>query len=225
MLGGRAAGAALACVVLAGALALGGCRAVPDPLPPAGVKVHTVKKGETIWRISQRYDTTVGAIQRANKLGDPTRIQIGQRLLVPLGLRVPESWTRSDARGRTLRTVFRWPLEGELTSTYGVRDGAHHDGIDISAPRGTEVRAIESGRVIHSDASLKGYGNMVIVKHSGRYSSVYAHNRRNLVRVGDFVERGDVIAEVGRTGRASSPHLHLEIRRDGKARNPLDFLR
>ena len=89
---------------------------------------------------------------------------------------------------------------------------------------GAAVRAAASGRVIHSDASLAGYGNMVIIKHRGDLSSVYAHNRRNLARVGDFVEPGQVIAEAGQTGRATSPHVHFEIRRDGKPIDPLDYL-
>ena len=74
-------------------------------------------------------------------------------------------------------------------------------------------------------SSLAGYGNMVIVKHAGNFSTVYAHNRKNRVRVGQFVEKGQVIAEVGQTGRATTPHVHFEVRRDGKARNPLDYLR
>ena len=210
---------------LLAALALAGCASVPDPIPPAGMKVHTVKRGETVWRISKRYETTVGAIQRANKLGDPTRIRVGQKLLVPVGLSGSDTWTRSDNRGTVPATSFRWPLEGKLISHFGMRNGAHHDGIDLKAPKGTPIRAIESGRVIHSDGNLAGYGNTIILKHSGRYSSVYAHNRKNLVRNGDFVQRGQVIAEVGKTGRATTPHLHLEIRSDGKPRNPLDFLR
>ena len=115
-------------------------------------------------------------------------------------------------------------MRGSITSGYGVRNGAHHDGIDISVHKRTPVRAAEAGRVVHSDNKLAGYGNMIIVKHVGTFSSVYAHNHKNLVRVGDFVEKGQVIAESGKTGRASAPHLHFEIRRDGKAINPLSYL-
>jgi murein DD-endopeptidase MepM/ murein hydrolase activator NlpD len=105
-----------------------------------------------------------------------------------------------------------------------MRRGAHHDGIDISARAGAAVRAAESGRVVHADDSLPGYGKLVIVKHTGPYSTVYAHNRKILVRVGEFVKKGQVISEVGQTGRASAPHLHFEIRRDGAPGNPLDYL-
>ena len=88
----------------------------------------------------------------------------------------------------------------------------------------TVIRASESGRVILS-GKLGDYGRVVIVKHAGRYSSVYAHNRRNKVKKGAFVEKGDAIAEVGSSGNASGPHLHFEIRRDRKPQDPLAFLR
>jgi murein DD-endopeptidase MepM/ murein hydrolase activator NlpD len=106
-----------------------------------------------------------------------------------------------------------------------MRRNHHHDGVDISAARGTPVYAAASGRVIHADASLSGYGKMVIIKHGDRYSTVYAHNDELFVRVGQFVEQGQRIALVGKTGRASSPHLHFEVRYDGRPRDPLGHLR
>ena len=78
--------------------------------------------------------------------------------------------------------------------------------------------------MVHSDSRLAGYGNMIIIKHAGKVSTVYAHNRANLVKVGEFVKKGQVIAEVGRTGRTTAPHLHFEVREDGRARNPLSYL-
>ena len=78
--------------------------------------------------------------------------------------------------------------------------------------------------MIHADASLAGYGKMIVIKHAGRLSSVYAHNRKILVEVGQFVAKGEPIAEVGETGNATTPHLHFEIRSDGSPRNPLDYL-
>jgi murein DD-endopeptidase MepM/ murein hydrolase activator NlpD len=84
--------------------------------------------------------------------------------------------------------------------------------------------AAESGRVVLSGRRLGDYGNVVIVKHAGRYATVYAHNRRNLVREGEFVEKGQAIAQVGESGNASGPHLHFEIRRDRRAQDPLLYL-
>lgn len=223
--------------VLAAALllALGassGCR-TPGPVPGDGrARMHTVQRGETLWRISQRYGTSVDAIARANRLRDPSLIRTGQRLLIPgsapaVSAPAPDGgrWSASDKRGRSPGVALTWPVRGRLVSSFGMRDNAHHDGIDIAGSSGTQVHAAEAGRVIHADNSLAGYGNMIIIKHAGILSTVYAHNRRNLVKVGEFVERGQVIAEVGRTGRASAPHLHFEVRRRGHPANPLDYLR
>ncbi len=219
-----------AALILALAVGVSGCASKGPPLRPPGSRMHVVRQGDNVWRISQRYDSSVEAIRRANGLRDATQIRVGQRLVVPVGVRrAPQvgakGWTRSDTRGtRGGPNAFDWPLRGSLTSRYGFRRGAHHDGLDIAARGGTEVRAAEAGRVIHSGNGLAGYGNLIIIKHSGPYSTVYAHNRRNFVRVGDFVEKGQKIAEVGETGRASAPHLHFEVRRDGRARDPLHYL-
>lgn len=221
---------ALAAVLLA--VGLVACASPPPPVPPPAQRpegrVHVVARGDTLWRISRRYGTTVDAIVRANRIADSTRIAVGQRLWIPTDGRVsptrPNSWGSVDPRGKTARNSFIWPVRGRISSGYGLRGSAHHDGIDIKAREGTPVQAAEAGRVVHSDDSLSGYGNMVIIKHAGNYATVYAHNRRNLVRVGDFVEQGEVIAEVGQTGRASTPHVHFEVRRDGSPRDPVQYL-
>lgn len=210
---------------------LAGC-ASPLPREPARgeLRIHVVKRGETTWRISQRYGTTVAAIVRANHLADPTQVRVGQRLYIP-SRRTTASIVRTDGgyravhpRGRRGEVSLAWPLRGRVSSGFGFRDGAHHDGVDIPAKRGARIRAAAAGRVVHSGNSLAGYGNMVILKHTGSLSTVYAHNRRNLARVGEFVEQGQVIGEVGNTGRASAPHLHFEIRHNGSPRNPLHYL-
>ncbi len=193
-----------------------------------------VSKGETLYRISKNYGSSVEAIMSANGIKDVTAVAIGTRLVVPVGgvgaapRRAVDARTYAsrDPRGSSGGPAsFGWPVHGVIISEYGLRRGAHHDGLDIKAPSGTLVRAAESGRVIHADNSLSGYGNLIIIKHAGRLSSVYAHNRKMLVGVGQFVEKGDAIAEVGDTGNASTPHLHFEIRNDGSPRDPLDYLK
>ena len=114
-------------------------------------------------------------------------------------------------------------MRGELTSRFGRRRGRRHEGIDVANRSGTEVRAAEGGRVIYS-ARLGAYGNVVIVRHDARYETVYAHNRRNRVRKGSHVRKGQVIAELGSTGNATGPHLHFEIRENDRARDPLLYL-
>ena len=105
---------------------------------------------------------------------------------------------------REARLRFEWPLRGRLTSRFGVRSGRRHEGIDLAAPRGSAVRAAEAGKVIFS-GRLGAYGRCVIVKHAGHYRSVYAHATKTLVRKGQFVDRGQKIATVGSTGRATGP--------------------
>jgi lipoprotein NlpD len=197
-------------------------------------RIHVVSKGETLYRISKTYGSSVEAIMSANGITDVTSVAIGTRLVVPgagvgAAPRKPvdaNTYASRDPRGRSAGPAsFSWPVHGVIISEYGLRRGAHHDGLDIKAPSGTIVRAAESGRVIHADDSLSGYGNLIIIKHAGRLSSVYAHNRKMLVGVGQFVEKGDAIAEVGDSGNASTPHLHFEIRNDGNPRDPLEYLK
>jgi murein DD-endopeptidase MepM/ murein hydrolase activator NlpD len=191
-----------------------------------------VKRGENLFRISKRYGVPQNAVASANGISDPTKLAVGQRLTIPgvgrgLTAIVPPGtgeWTRSDPRGRADAPSLIWPVSGRVSSGFGLRHGAHHDGLDIPMAPGTPIRAAEAGRVIHSGGGLSGYGNTIILRHAGRLSTVYAHNRKNLVRVGEFVERGQVIGEVGKTGRASTPHLHFEVRRDGSPIDPIDYL-
>jgi murein DD-endopeptidase MepM/ murein hydrolase activator NlpD len=98
-----------------------------------------------------------------------------------------------------------------------------HDGVDIAAPAGTPVYAADDGTVIF-DGRLHGYGNVVIVQHSGGYVTVYGHNRRNLVHDGATVARGQEIAEMGDSGRTTGPNLHFEVRYNNTAENPLAYL-
>ena len=118
---------------------------------------------------------------------------------------------------------LEWPLNGRVTSEYGRRGRRHHDGIDIGAPRGTEVRVAADGRVAYV-GSLRGYGRMIMVQHADGFVTVYAHNALQHVRVGTPVRSGDIIATVGRTGRTTGPNLHFEVRRDNVAYDPLAFL-
>lgn len=119
---------------------------------------------------------------------------------------------------------FGWPVPGgDISSGFGIRDGVMHNGVDIRAPLGTAVRAADSGVVIFS-GHLRGYGNVVIIRHDDHYATVYGHNLRNLVHEGDRVARGQFVATVGNTGRTTGSNLHFEVRRDNLAHNPLDYL-
>lgn len=212
--------------------------------------IHYVRAGENLYRIGLHYGVEPAVIARENGIRDVRALRVGQRLFVPRpkGASATASATRrrstdSTARARTrsngaggqanpqVRKAaldpssprFGWPTRGRLSSGYGLRRGRHHEGIDIASPHGSPIFAAEAGRVIHS-GRMRGYGKVVVVKHAGRYRTIYAHASRLVVRRGEFVERGQKIAEVGSTGRSTGPHLHFEIRRDESPRNPLAYL-
>ncbi len=117
-----------------------------------------------------------------------------------------------------------WPVKGIITSRFGRRHGRWHDGIDIAAPRGTPVHAAAAGVVIYADHRLTGYGNLIIIRHPHNIFTAYAHNERMLVRKGEHVRQGQVIATVGATGRATGPHLHFEVRIGPRPVDPLAYL-
>lgn len=119
---------------------------------------------------------------------------------------------------------LRWPLKAKVTSRFGRRGSRMHDGIDIAAKEGTPIYAAGSGEVVYSDQRLSGYGKLIIVRHSRDMFTAYAHNQRNLVRKGSRVKAGDIIARVGKTGRASGPHLHFEVRRGPTPVDPIAYL-
>lgn len=117
---------------------------------------------------------------------------------------------------------YMWPAQGNLTSGYGWRWGRLHKGIDIAAPIGTPIVAAASGEVIFAGWNTGGYGNLVKLKHNDGSVTLYAHNNRVLIRSGQQVKQGQLIAEMGSTGRSSGPHLHFEIRPNGSsAINPI----
>lgn len=121
---------------------------------------------------------------------------------------------------------FAWPVPHfyRVSSHFGPRGKRHHDGIDIPAPIGTPVIAADTGVVIYSSNGIRGYGNMVVLAHGDDVFTVYAHHKKNLVKKGERVEKGQQIALVGNTGRSTGPHLHFEIRIKNKVRNPAQYL-
>ena len=124
--------------------------------------------------------------------------------------------------------MFMLPVEGQHASGFGMRmhpiDHTErlHSGMDIAAPTGTPIQAAAAGQVVFSGTQA-GYGNVVVIQHEGGYSTLYAHNTANLVSVGTPVSQGQPIATVGSTGRSTGPHLHFEVRKDGKQLDPAQF--
>lgn len=213
---------------LCGALLVTGC---------AMVKVrgvyHTVESGQTLWRICRGYGVELQEVAELNNIEDATKIWAGQKVFIP-GAAEKKKIVPHDSRDSRaqpgpkkvalFRGRFSWPVKGKVISGYGMRDGGLHEGIDIKAPRGTQVRASADGKVVYSDSGMRGYGNVIIIEHPANFFSVYAHNEKNLVKNGARVKRGAVIARVGSSGNATTSQLHFEVRERKKTRNPLFFL-
>jgi len=121
--------------------------------------------------------------------------------------------------------TFRWPVRGKVVTSYGAKtNGKSNDGINLAVPEGTPVKAAEDGVVAYSGNELKGYGNLVLVRHSNGYVTAYAHASELLVKRGDPIKRGQVIAKSGQSGEVASPQLHFEIRKGSSPVDPLQFL-
>ncbi len=202
---------------------------------PYGI-YYTVKKGDTLYSVSISYGVSLKEIVMINHIKDPSVIKEGQVIFIPGAkerkkevpveeerveiTKPPKPEKREGKKEERGSIPLIWPVDGIVTSEFGIRDGIPHDGIDISTPEGTPIKAAYDGKVIYSGDELKGYGNLIIIKHEGDYATVYAHNKKNYVKEGDKVKKGQIIGEVGSTGNANSPHLHFEIRWRAKPVNP-----
>ena len=119
---------------------------------------------------------------------------------------------------------FAVPYNGNITSRYGQRSMGNHKGVDIVGPTGSPIYASDDGVVTYADFENGGYGNIVKIDHQNGYETYYAHCSEILVKKGDVVKKGDLIAKVGNTGRSTGSHLHFEIRKNGETQNPLDYI-
>lgn len=191
------------------------------PVTPPGAW-HVVRRGETPASIAAESRIALEDFLEINGLRRGDGLTVGQLVFVLAPQDVPASAV-PDRAAQPDR--LRWPLQDpRLSSAFGVRSGRAHEGIDLAAPVGTSVFAAESGEVIYAGDGVRGYGNMVVVQHAGDLMTVYAHNSRVLVKPGDRVLRGQEIARVGATGRATAPHLHFEVRDAAEPRDPLRYL-
>jgi len=220
------------------------------PAAPVGRTVHVVRSGESLSRIAARHGVSRKALIDTNHLARPEQLRVGQRLVVPSAKmaanekpvrlidavlangdvllvragprRVPTHFYMAEP-GLENGIEFVWPVEGQVVSPFGRRRLGWHAGMDIKAEIGAPILAAAPGTVI-SSGQERAYGRVIRVEHEGGFVTVYAHNLENLVEVGDRVSTGTIIGTVGRSGRATGPHLHFEIRHDGMVYNPIHLL-
>ncbi len=182
--------------------------------------LHTIKSGENLWEIARKYKVSIDDIIAANGIEEPGRLIVGQEIFIPRG--VPEkdlNYYRAQQGPQ-----FIWPVKGRISSRYGQRWGSMHHGIDIAVPTGTRVAAAAAGKVTTAGYS-SSYGYLVVIDHGNGYETRYAHNSKLLVKAGQRVTQGQIIALSGNTGRSTGPHLHFEIRYKNASRDPLQYLK
>jgi lipoprotein NlpD len=209
------------------------------PTPPG---YYRVKRGDTVLRIALDHGQSYRDIVRWNNLTDPNQIEVDQLLLVrppanamtvkPLtsaAATAPQKMAEPTAEPKIEAVKpdapppgirLSWPAKGKVLDDFV--DGKSK-GIEIAGKLGDPIQAASDGRVVYAGNSLRGYGNLVIVKHDNTYLTAYAHNRNLLVKEGDAVRKGQKIAEMGDTD-ANSVRLHFELRVNGKPVDPLPFL-
>ena len=201
---------------------------------------HVVERHQTLYRICKTYGVDIKEVASLNGITDHGKIQAGQRIFIPGAKKVlkveividdvvaePGEKEKEKEKPRTAykKFDFIWPVEGKFGDGFEDSERKRHQGIDISSPLGTPIKASGTGVVIYSGNTIKGYGNLIILRHSEDLVTVYAHNQVNLVEEGTSVEKGHVIGRVGQTGNATGPHLHFEVRRNNKAVDPLLYLK
>lgn len=210
---------------------LGGCSSTTTSKVEPGY--YRIQEGDTLNKIARQHDTSVSALMRLNNLSNPNLITKGQLLRVngassasasnknaspaksTAGTRTPAASTSSSTavvRGLKLN----WPAEGTLTQRY---NGSSSKGLTLVNKAGTPVRAAAAGSVVYAGNRLRGYGNLVIVQHSGDFLSIYAHNEKLLVKEGQKVSQGQQLAQMGSTDRAG-PGLYFELRHRGQPVDP-----
>jgi len=213
-------------------------------------RLYQVRKGDTLYSISRASNVSIQQIASVNRLRAPYTLSIGQQILIP---QAPVSEIQPVvARRRPLqreaqapqnvaelarnvsytppaalssKSLFAWPVRGAVISKYGSGDlGRRNDGVNIAAPAGTAVRAAADGEVVYRGAELDGFGNLLLIKHTDGFVTAYGHNDAMLVRKGQKVRQGQVIAKVGQTGAVTTPQLHFEIRQNLKSVDPAALL-
>lgn len=189
---------------------------------------YRVEEGDTLSEIGKRFGVSVKRLEDLNSIDDPRALPVGAMIEVPLasskaaisgygvlgGHRTSRTSQKSVRYNLSRKYIgnLAWPIrDGRIASDFGNRGVKFHEGVDISARRGTPIRAAHAGTVVYADDTLNGYGNVIVLKGDGLVT-IYGHNEENLVEEGAEVKRGDVIARVGSSGRASGPHLHFETR-------------
>ncbi|GHB34707.1 hypothetical protein GCM10007094_25090 [Pseudovibrio japonicus] len=181
-------------------------RTLANSLAPAPVHTASVQKAETpMLPVGRKEESDMVRLE-------PAPVQ-------------PVQSAKAPAAAPAEEATFRWPVRGRIISDFGVKPGgSKNDGINLAVPSGTDIKAAEDGTIVYAGNELKGFGNLVLIRHDNGWVSAYAHNKELKVRRGDVVRRGQTIAMAGATGSVTQPQLHFELRKDNKPVDPMNHL-
>jgi len=221
--------------------------------PKASGVYHMVKKGETLWEISRTYNCDPGELAEANNLPDNNIEagsvlfipNVASSISIKPGTKLSHK-THDTTKKEPPKTVqknresaskdvprksapksykprFIWPVEGKISSKFGIYKGMRHNGIKIDGKNGMPVFASAGGTVIHS-APIKYYGETIIIKYNSTYSTVYSNLKKRMVQTGHAIKKGDKIGLLGKEEKTGKSYLYFEIRYKNRAKNPLYYL-
>jgi len=209
-----------------------------DRLIIAKPKVHIVKKGHTLYDIANCYEVSISDLMKINQLKNNDKIYLGDKLFIPLYDNTNQTNCNNITKVATTKEVnkttekkknnnysYMWPVKGKIISKFGLlAKGLRNDGINISADIGNPVLAIESGKIVYAGNEIQAFGNLILIKHHNNKTSAYAHLDKINVKKGESVNKGQIIALVGNSGKVSIPQLHFEIRDKDGPLDPLKYL-
>ena len=209
-----------------------------DRLIIAKPKVHIVKKGHTLYDIANCYEVSISDLMKINQLKNNDKIYLGDKLFIPLydntnqtncnnitKVAITKEVNKTTEKKKNNNYSYMWPVKGKIISKFGLlAKGLRNDGINISADIGKPVLAIESGKIVYAGNEIQAFGNLILIKHHNDKTSAYAHLDKINVKKGESVNKGQIIALVGNSGKVSIPQLHFEIRDKDGPLDPLKYL-
>ncbi|MCH2679161.1 MAG: M23 family metallopeptidase [Alphaproteobacteria bacterium] len=209
-----------------------------DRLIIAKPKVHIVKKGHTLYDIANCYEVSISDLMKINQLKNNDKIYLGDKLFIPLydntnqtncnnitKVAITKEVNKTTEKKKNNNYSYMWPVKGKIISKFGLlAKGLRNDGINISADIGNPVLAIESGKIVYAGNEIQAFGNLILIKHYNDKTSAYAHLDKINVKKGESVNKGQIIALVGNSGKVSIPQLHFEIRDKDGPLDPLKYL-
>ena len=193
-------------------------------------KRYKIKKGDTLYKIAKCSSTNVLEIKDKNTNLNEKKLIVGSVINLPYysidNCKLKSKKIAKKNRSIKSKEIFIWPVQGSIITYFGKQKGGRkNDGINIISVKGNPVRAAMTGKVIYRGNELLAWGNLIIIKHKNNWTTAYAHLDKLLVKKGEIIKTGDIIASVGATGNVDKSQLHFQVRKNSKPLDPMKFLK